>query len=156
MSGPVSTRLDLTAGYRYWQLTEGIQIREQLTTLTSTTNQNAIGNFDIVDRFRTRNQFNGAELGAVWQGRRGWWSMDALMRVGIGNVFQTVMIDGSTAITENNQTTNHNSGFLTQRTNIGTFERDRFTMIPELGMTVGYQMTRRLRATVGYQSTSAT
>jgi hypothetical protein len=147
---PVSTRLDLTAGYRFWQLAEGLSIREQLTTLNTSTNQNAVGNFDIVDDFETRNQFNGAELGLIWQGRRGWWSMDALMRVGIGNMLQTVNIDGSTAITENNQTDNYGAGFLTQRTNIGTYSRDRFTMIPELGVNVGYQMTRRLRATVGY------
>jgi hypothetical protein len=140
----------LTAGYRFWQLAEGLSIREQLTTLNTSTNQNAVGNFDIVDDFETRNQFNGAELGLIWQGRRGWWSMDALMRVGIGNMLQTVNIDGSTAITENNQTDNYGAGFLTQRTNIGTYSRDRFTMIPELGVNVGYQMTRRLRATVGY------
>ena len=72
------------------------------------------------------------------------------MRVGIGNVHQTVLIDGSTSITENNITTDHNAGFLTQRTNIGTYQRDRFTMVPELGITLGYQMTRRLRGTIGY------
>lgn len=141
---PVSTRLDLTAGYRFWQLGESLAMREQLTALDGP------GSFDIQDHFQTRNQFNGAELGLVWQGRRGWWSLDTLMRVGIGNVLQTVEIAGSTAITENNQTNNHNTGFLAQRTNIGTYQRDRFTMIPELGMTLGYQMTRRLRGTIGY------
>jgi hypothetical protein len=146
-SVPVSSRLDLTAGYRFWQLGESLAIQEQLTTLNGS---NGAGSFDITDRFQTRNQFNGAELGVMWQGRRGWWSMDALMRVGLGNVLQTVMIDGSTATTENNQTTNYNSGFLTQRTNIGTYTRDRFTMVPELGINFGYQMTRRLRGTVGY------
>ena len=30
---PVSTRLDLTAGYRFWQLSEELTIHEQLTTL---------------------------------------------------------------------------------------------------------------------------
>lgn len=148
---PVSTRIDFTLGYRYWQLNEGLRIREQLTTLaTNSTINGGTGSFDIIDQFRTRNQFNGAEMGAVWQGRRGWWSLDMLMRVGFGNMLQTVMIDGSTAITENNVTTNHDSGFLTQRTNIGIYQRERFTMIPELGATLGYQLTRRLRGTVGY------
>lgn len=148
---PVSTRLDLTLGYRYWQLNESLNIREQLTTLaTNATSNGQQGNFDITDSFRTRNQFNGGEVGVVWQGRRGWWSLDTLARVGIGNVLQTVTIDGSTAITEANQTETYTGGFLAQRTNIGTYERDRFTMIPELGATVGYQMTRRLRATIGY------
>jgi hypothetical protein len=141
---PVSTRLDLTAGYRFWQLGESVGIREELTSLESP------GSFDITDRFETRNQFNGPEIGVVWQGRRGWWSLDALARVAFGNVLQTVNIDGSTSITENNVTTDYDSGFLAQRTNIGTFQRDRFTMVPELGLNLGYQVTRRLRATFGY------
>ncbi len=119
-------------------------IRERLTS------QTASAGFDITDNFRTRNQFNGTELGVVWQGRRGWWSLDALMRLGIGNVHQTVTIDGSTQITENGATTSHGTGFLAQRTNIGTYDRDQFTIIPELGLTLGYQMTKRVRVTAGY------
>lgn len=146
-SVPYSSRVDGTIGYRFWQLDESLQVREDLQ-LIGTAQQN--GSFDIVDRFETRNQFNGAEIGILWQGRRGWWSLDALMRLGIGNVHQTVTISGSTQIIENGTTSNFDSGFLAQRTNIGTFDRDKFTMIPELGLTLGYQLTRRLRATMGY------
>ena len=46
--------------------------------------------------------------------------------------------------------TDRTGGLLAQRTNIGTYERNQFTMVPELGATVGYQITRRLRATAGY------
>ncbi len=143
---PVSTRLDGTIGYRFWELKESLQVREQLTSQLT----NDPGSFDIVDRFDTRNLFNGAELGVLWQGRRGWWSMDLLARLGIGNNNQSVTINGSTAITNNAVTTNHVGGLLAQRTNIGTYERNKFTMVPELGATLGYQMTRRLRMTAGY------
>jgi Putative beta barrel porin-7 (BBP7) len=146
---PVSSRIDFTLGYRFWQLDESLTINEQLTELT-TAGAATTNTFNITDRFRTSNKFNGAELGVIWQGRRGWWSLDTLMRVGIGNVNQVVTINGSSTITENGATTNHNAGFLTQRTNIGTYERDKFTMVPEFGATVGYQLTRRLRATLGY------
>lgn len=146
---PVSSRIDLTMGYRFWQLDDGLTINEQLTELT-TAGAVTTNTFNITDRFHTSNKFNGAELGVIWQGRRGWWSLDTLMRVGIGNVNQTVTINGASTITENGTTTNHNAGFLTQRTNIGTYERDRFTMVPEFGATLGYQLTRRLRATLGY------
>ncbi len=143
---PVSSRLDGTMGYRYWELKESIAVREQLTALAP----NA-GTFDITDRFETRNQFNGAELGFVWQGRRGWWTLDALMRLGIGNVHQTATISGSTARTQNGVALpGFNTGFLAGQTNVGTYDRDQFTMIPELGLTAGYQLTRRWRATVGY------
>lgn len=146
---PVGSRLDVTAGYRYYELTESLDIREQLTSLV---NANP-GTFDIKDHFDTRNQFNGGEIGVLWQGRRGLWSLDGSMRVGIGNNRETVTIRGSTATTENNVTTNYTTGIYTQRTNIGaigSYNRDRFCMIPELGLTLGYQFTRRLRLTTGY------
>lgn len=144
---PTSSRLDGTIGYRYWELDETLRIQENLTLQAN----NPGDTFDIVDTFATRNQFNGAELGFLWQGRRGWWSLDALMRLGIGNMHQTVTNSGSTSIGEGGTSTiDPDSGFLVQRTNAGTFDRDKFTMVPELGLTVGYQMTKRLRATMGY------
>lgn len=143
---PTASRLDTTIGYRFWELKESLQVQEQLTTFPPDP-----GAFDIIDRFDTRNLFNGAELGVLWQGRRGWWSLDMLMRLGIGNNNQTVTINGSTAITENGTTTERSGGLLAQQgANIGTYERNQFTMVPELGATLGYQVTQRLRATMGY------
>ncbi|MGI9428364.1 MAG: BBP7 family outer membrane beta-barrel protein, partial [Bythopirellula sp.] len=34
--------------------------------------------------------------------------------------------------------------------NIGVFERDEFSMIPEVGLTLGYNVTPRLKVTGGY------
>ena len=143
---PTSSRLDATMGYRYYELKESLNIRER----TQSTLTNDPGSFDIQDRFDTRNQFNGAELGVLWQGRRGLWSLDSLMRVGIGNNHQTVTIAGTTASVENGTTTNYTSGILAQRTNSGTYDHNNFTMIPELGVTLGYQLSRRVRLTTGY------
>ena len=39
---------------------------------------------------------------------------------------------------------------MAQQTNIGDYQRDVFAMIPELGVTIGYYLTPRLHATVGY------
>lgn len=145
---PYSSRLEATIGYRYWQLSESLNIGERLQ-LQSTASP---GSFDITDRFETRNQFNGTELGVLWQGRRGWWSLDALMRVGIGDAHQTVTISGASQITENSAMSTYDTGFLAQKTNIGTYDRDKFVMVPEIGLTLGYQLTRRMRITTGYSS----
>ncbi len=143
---PTSSRLDGTFGYRFWELSESLQVREDLTGLPPNP-----GDFDIVDRFETRNQFNGPELGFLWQGRRGWWTLDALMRVGVGNVHQTATISGQTIITQNGTATTYpNTGLLAQTTNVGTYERNKFTAIPEFGATLGYQLTRHTRLTAGY------
>jgi hypothetical protein len=133
-------------GWRYFQLDERLTVREDLTSL-DTLNP---GSFIINDSFQTKNQFNGVELGVQWQGRRGYCSLETLMRLGLGNTRQTVTIAGNTQTTQNGQTTTNNGGLLAQRTNIGSFTRDQLGVVPELGATVGYQLTERLRLTTGY------
>jgi len=146
--GPVPTqsRIDATLGWRFFQLKESLGIQEDLTSLRTS----APGSFILNDNFRTRNQFNGAELGVHWMGRRGYWSLDMLMRMGLGNTRQEVIINGTTQATQNGNTTTSNGGLLAQRTNSGTFERNQFGVVPELGTTLGYQVTQRMRLTAGY------
>jgi len=139
---PSQSRIDATLGWRFYQLKESLGITENLNPTTG-------GNFLLNDNFRTRNQFNGAELGFQWTGRRGYWSLDALMRMGIGNVRQEVMINGSTLITPPGGAPQR-GGLLAQRTNIGTYTRNDFGIVPELGATLGYQVTQNLRLTAGY------
>jgi len=139
---PSQSRIDATLGWRFYQLKESLGITENLNPTTG-------GNFLLNDNFRTRNQFNGAELGFQWTGRRGYWSLDALMRMGIGNVRQEVMINGTTLITPPGGAPQR-GGLLAQRTNIGTYTRNDFGVVPELGATLGYQVTQNLRMTAGY------
>jgi hypothetical protein len=138
---PSQSRIDATLGWRFYQLKESLGIEENLSA--------ADGTFVVNDNFRTRNQFNGAELGFQWTGRRGYWSLDSLMRMGIGNVRQEVMISGTTLITPPGQPPQR-GGLLAQRTNIGTYTRNDFGVVPELGATLGYQVTQNLRLTAGY------
>jgi hypothetical protein len=41
-------------------------------------------------------------------------------------------------------------GLLALSSNIGDYERDRFSMIPELNINVGYKLTQRCKLRVGY------
>jgi hypothetical protein len=41
-------------------------------------------------------------------------------------------------------------GLLAQTSNIGSRSRDRFTILPELGGRVGYQLTHNLKLKLGY------
>jgi hypothetical protein len=149
--GPViarSSRLDLLVGYRYVQFREGIEIREDLTSLLPAPEQ---GNFDIVDAFGTENSFHGADLGVNWQRRCGPWRVDVMGKLALGGVEQTVSINGQTLISgaaADNDT--FTGGLLAQRTNIGTYRRHVFAMVPELGVGLGYQLTTCLSARVGY------
>lgn len=76
------------------QLDESLSVTEDLTSLSP----NNPGSFLIEDNFRTFNQFNGMELGFQWIGRRGFWTLDSLMRVSVGINRQWLEIQGSTRI----------------------------------------------------------
>ncbi len=141
-----SDRVDWIVGYRYIQLEDQLGFTENLTSQVA----NAPGTIAIQESFRTKNEFNGLQLGVVHQAnfRRAW--LESMLRIGIGNNTQSVDIRGNTSITENGQTDTFTGGLLAQRTNIGKYERDQFTMIPEVGATLGIRLTDWLDATVGY------
>ena len=84
------SRTEALIGYRHLQLTEGVTIQERLTGI------NPVGNFDINDRFRTRNQFNGIDLGWFYSQNRGNWTLDGMLRLAVGSTHQTVSINGQT------------------------------------------------------------
>jgi hypothetical protein len=139
-------RLDLLLGYRFLRLDESLQMREQLTSQLA----NDPGTFDITDSFATQNEFNGFEIGlARTEGYRR-WTLDMLLKIAFGNVRESVSINGSTIIDDGTGPQTFAGGLLAQRTNIGDFSRDRFALIPELGATIGYQLTPRWQANFGY------
>ncbi|MEM9586012.1 MAG: BBP7 family outer membrane beta-barrel protein [Planctomycetota bacterium] len=143
------SRTETMFGYRGLELQERVAITENLVS-TDTSNP---GSFDILDQFDTRNQFNGIDLGWTNRRVRGFWNFDTSIRLALGNTNQTVTINGNTTITDPNSTPtvqSHSGGLLAQTSNIGTYEQDEFTVVPELNFGIGYQLTDNLKATFGY------
>ena len=140
------SRLDLLLGYRFLRLDESLQMREQSTSQLA----NEPGTFDITDRFVTQNQFHGGEIGLSRSEGYRCWTWDMLFKVAFGNVRESVSINGSTIIDEGAGPQTFTGGLLAQRTNIGNYSRDRFALVPELGVTIGYQLTPRWQANFGY------
>ncbi len=140
------SRLDLLLGYRFLRLDESLQMREQLTSqLTSDP-----GTFDITDSFATQNRFHGGEVGVSRTEGYRRWTLDMLAKIAFGNVHQSVSINGNTVIDDGTGAQAFSGGLLAQRTNIGNYSRDRFALIPELGVTIGYQLTPCWQANFGY------
>ena len=124
------SRVDLLAGYRYLRLNDQLSIADSFGSL----DPDAPVEFRITDSFQTANEFQGADLAMQWQG--GWkrWTMDGLVRTGLGNVREEVTIAGNTVITSNGiNPVVYANGLLAQPTNAGTYSRDQFSVIPELG-----------------------
>lgn len=137
--------LDLLAGWRYDRLNDHLLISDSFTEVSS-------GN-DIAetDYFRTDNVFNGGELGIVAESQWCRWSFEGLLKVAFGNTRSEVELVGTTTTTDPGVSSNTAGyGLLVLPSNAGLQQRSQFGMIPELGMTVGYDLTCRLRATVGY------
>ena len=109
--------------------------------------------FNVLDSFRTRNDFYGGELGLRTQINRGRWSLDFLTKLALGDTSTIIGIMGTTTATPPSQPTQPTTlgGVLALPSNIGTYyQRDAFTMIPELGLDLGYQVNCHWRVHLGY------
>jgi hypothetical protein len=135
-------RVDWLLGYRQLELRDQLNFAQRVSIPDQT---NA-----VAEAFRTKNRFQGLQLGFIYQAnfRRAW--LESLLRVAIGQNRQSVDIFGGTAITRSDGTDNFNGGFLVQRTNGGSFRRKEFAMIPEVGFNLGIRLTRCMHATIGY------
>ena len=133
-------------GSRYLRLAEGLQINENLNSL-STANP---GSFVIFDQFNTENTFVGLDMGGTWTFQQNRWSFEVMPRIAFGGTQQEVRIDGSTRTTTGGTTTAAAGGLLTQTSNIGIYNRTIFSFVPEIDLTLGYQIAPRLRLIGGY------
>jgi len=140
-------RLDALIGYRNLQLRDELTIRENLTGISP----NAGTNFLVTDRFRTTNSFNGGYLGLAYERRFSHFYANVRGTVALGNTRSEVDIDGSTVITPpGGSPTTFAGGLLAQPSNIGRYTRDAFSVVPEVTLRLGVQVTQHLRVYGGY------
>jgi hypothetical protein len=145
-----SGRLDFLVGPRYVQLDERVQIQESLLGLAGA-GPFAGSQIQVNDRFDTRNRFFGAQAGLDYRLSRGPWSLDLLGKLALGETHQVVNIAGGQVIVSpTGAVTTANGGLLALPSNSGKFTRDRFAVLPELGVTLGWQVTDWCRLSAGY------
>jgi hypothetical protein len=147
------TRLDLLGGYRYLRFTDSLGVTESLTS-TSPNSPVFIPPgtlLDVTDRFHSRNQFHGGDLGLAGEFQRGTLSLCLLTKLAIGGNHQDADIAGGTTVTAPGAAPVRSpGGLLAQTTNSGHHSRDEVSLVPELGLKLGYQATPHLRFSVGY------
>ncbi len=145
-------RLEFLAGYQTARLADALMIQSTTTALTNT--PAPVGTISqLSDRFTTTNRFNGMALGLSGILRERCWSLSGLVKLGLGNMERSVSIDGNSTITVpgNGGSTNTTAnGLLARNTNDGSYAMSTFIVSPETNITLGYRLTRRLEATVGY------
>jgi|SRR5579884_2522093 len=147
-------RVDLLGGFRWMQLREDVDIHEHALIICNCPNPFPVtgGNtLDTYDLFNTHNNFYGGNLGARAEFWRGCWFVRVLGQVALGDNHESANINGSTIITTpGGATTFRPAGLLAVNGNIGHYERNVFAVIPEVGLTLGYQLTEHMRLFVGY------
>jgi hypothetical protein len=141
----------LLCGVRYLYLQERLDIREDLLQPANAAAGLRETTFGIDDRFRTRNEFWGGQLGVRSMARLGDFTLEWQGKVAFGSTHQSVLIEGATTSTVAGGTpVSSVGGLLALPTNIGLYTRDRFTVVPEVALNLGYQFTPCLRGFIGY------
>jgi hypothetical protein len=145
------------AGFRFLDLREGLSITENVVSAQAVPNDTlgifTPGNQIIVsDQFRTQNQFYGGQLGAEGEYRSGRWSLMGRVQVALGVTHSTVDIAGSQSVTTLAGQTQvfPAGGLLALPSNSGSFSHNQFSVVPQIGLKVGYNVTDNVRLFVGY------
>ncbi|MBD0371297.1 MAG: BBP7 family outer membrane beta-barrel protein [Pyrinomonadaceae bacterium] len=136
-------RLALLTGFRYLDLREGLTITD--------ISQDSRGTryYTDTDQFNTNNRFYGGEAGLRSTFSRGRFGLELSGTVALGSNRQSVDINGETTDTLNIGS-NGPGGILALVTNIGSYSRSKFAVVPEFKAKVSYDITRNLKPFVGY------
>ncbi|MFO0929139.1 MAG: BBP7 family outer membrane beta-barrel protein [Gemmataceae bacterium] len=147
--------LMLSTGVRYADYTEALRlgIRQQ-SPFAGTFEGAAIPADSVVrgfDRFHCRNQFAGGMLGTVNEFKLGGLIVTARVQCAFGVTRGRSTTFGAGYLNvPSGDTAMVYANVLAQPTNIGTRTSSRATLLPEGGVTVGYQVTRNVQLFAGY------
>jgi hypothetical protein len=141
------------AGYRTLTLQESLIMEEFIrSTGASPPLPDPPGTLIYVqDSFVTQNTFHGGQLGYASNRRNGRWDVDLRASAAVGFTHETVTINGYQLRTRPGQgTQSFQGGLLAIGSNSGVHTQNRFAVVPEATVNLGYAIRPNLRAYVGY------
>jgi hypothetical protein len=152
------TRVDLFAGFRMLDLNESLTVVDSLTAMTPTAltfNGSAVptgSQISDFDGFHATNHFYGGQVGGRWTWQGEALSLSAVAKLAVGSTVQHATIAGESFLQMPGAAAPVSAvgGILAQPTNLGRHAHSVCSVVPEAGLEVGYQLTPRLRATLGY------
>jgi len=143
-------RIEGIAGVRY------LRFHEKLFFTTDSPNlpPQPADVYHTEDKFTATNHFFGGQLGARARGDWGSWFGGGSLKVGIGMMRQSVNVEGTLLTNDfNNYGTPvayAGGGYFATPTNVGEYSRNKFALVPELALSIGYRVTPRLSLAAGY------
>lgn len=150
-------RFDTLVGLRYARLEEELKIQSNLTTLVAAGAAPAGTLIVVSDSFRTRNQFVGPQVGFVAEWLLGNMTFGLRGTFAAGATFQKTQIAGSSgSVFPGGGQVAAAGGVLALPSNSGDRDHTAFSILPEAGVTIGYQVMNNLRVFAGYNVLSWT
>jgi hypothetical protein len=142
------------AGFRYAGLEESLGLNATNTNTLITTAEVNPGPITttIADRFQTRNNFYGGQIGAKVAYRWEFLSVELIGKLALGDTNEAISVNGISTLTGSGAPFQGTfpGGLFAQPSNIGYRTHDQFTVIPELEVKVGCDILPGLRVFVGY------
>jgi hypothetical protein len=141
-------RVDSLLGYRFYRFDEGLSLRQDINSSpTFVPGTQFVG----TDNFATKNEYHGADLGFRTVLTRDDFWLSLLTKLGVGRLSRTVKIRGGQVIEVPGTAPMVEAGNLfALSSNIGDHHTDDWTLLPEFGATLGWQVNSNVRVTLGY------
>ena len=149
---------DLLGGFRALDLNEGIMIRDNMTQLAPgfLTFQGLPipdgASLSDFDSFGAANHFWGPQIGTRFDWQTDLLHVSLVTKLAMGVTEQLVTINGGTSVLGPGGAlvASQPGGILALPTNIGRHVSDQFTVVPEIGLSIGYRITPQIEARIGY------
>jgi hypothetical protein len=161
LSSEGSLHVCALAGFRYLGLREGLGIDSFSTALNNGLPTNTVvflaqpfrspASVLVTDQFDTRNEFYGGQLGGRVDYTSGKLFGSLAVKVALGDTHEGITNTGlTTLIIPGQSNVTVSGGRLVAASNAGHFSRDEFSVVPEVEVKAGYQVTDHIKAFVGY------
>lgn len=141
------SHLEMLAGFRCLELREDFLLADTIFDPVTS------GQQILQDHFGTRNRFYGGQIGLRAGLIVGLLSANVTTLVALGSNNETLAVTGYTQITSGAfglPTGVYPGGIFAQASNLGLTTRDRFAVVPEVRVQLGYRCCECLKVNVGY------
>ena len=153
-------KLELIVGGRFLDLKENFNFGSRSTTIgdqfITTFGFEEVSGIGVTvghqDSLECQNSFLGPQIGVRGEYNFGKFFVNGSLKVALGVTQQTIEVNGYSFLIREPGAAVETlpGGFFSSPTNIGRHFEDKFSVVPELGANVGFQLTDCARVSVGY------
>lgn len=143
---PNKTRLPfiLLIGFHYLNIDEKLRLNDAVYDIPSIPNSV----LNVQDNFSTKNRFYGIQIGARTEIDYHNFNFDLTAEIAFGENCQKLSISGETNV--DSKIVIQPIGLFAEPSNIGTFNRNQFAIVPQLEAKISYDLNKNMRPFLTY------